>query len=311
MSFKGISTISGLESYSVIFTRGTEMIIIERSTQSVSVQMETAEISILMNSLNRVIHVIDSAAFRVRIGTLREQAIELQKSISALDSHSTIHLSIDELTTLNNALNEVVNGICIDDFESVIKASVQEVETLLKFINGLIEELSSGSQSCEPPQSVYKNRKEFAGRQKCSLIAEEYQADFYLRRLDDYKDSVGIIVVLTRLTAPGSFSAKSIAQTLPIYKLENFAKYLEQHITLLKSNFEHESNNFLQCKSIFQCHALPRTSCRGITEACTLRFMVSIDKESEVFMGVEAAITFDSISHFTNSVNAFLAQLSG
>jgi hypothetical protein len=58
------------------------------------------------------------------------------------DGFATICLSIDELGAINNALNEVCNGLSIDDFENRLGVSIVEARNLLKEV-GLV--LRSGS----------------------------------------------------------------------------------------------------------------------------------------------------------------------
>jgi hypothetical protein len=54
-----------------------------------------------------------------------------------------IQLSIDDLLILNNALNEVCNGIKLSEFNTRMGASPEEVKIILKSINKLIHALRS------------------------------------------------------------------------------------------------------------------------------------------------------------------------
>lgn len=55
-----------------------------------------------------------------------------------------VQLSNDELSLINNALNEVTNGIAIEEseFGTRLGASLAEARQLLKRINGLLAERS-------------------------------------------------------------------------------------------------------------------------------------------------------------------------
>ena len=53
----------------------------------------------------------------------------------------TIQLSVHELNVLNNALNEVCNGLEIPEFSTRMGAEIEEVLTLLNQINVLLSEI--------------------------------------------------------------------------------------------------------------------------------------------------------------------------
>jgi hypothetical protein len=50
----------------------------------------------------------------------------------------TVEVSEAELTLLNNALNEVCNGIDVPEFETRLGATEAEAQSLLKRINSLL-----------------------------------------------------------------------------------------------------------------------------------------------------------------------------
>lgn len=54
------------------------------------------------------------------------------------DNIASVKLSVRELTTLSNALNEVCNGMDIFEFETRLGVSIQEARKLLKEMGELI-----------------------------------------------------------------------------------------------------------------------------------------------------------------------------
>lgn len=58
-------------------------------------------------------------------------------------SHSLVRYDRDELSIMNNALNEVLNGIDLFEFETRIGESRGRVEMLLKEVGTLLDEMDS------------------------------------------------------------------------------------------------------------------------------------------------------------------------
>ena len=63
--------------------------------------------------------------------------------IKTTKDKADIQFSIDELLILNNALNEVCNGIKLPEFSTRMGAEREEVKIFLKSINKLIHALRS------------------------------------------------------------------------------------------------------------------------------------------------------------------------
>jgi hypothetical protein len=60
------------------------------------------------------------------------------KVLQQSPSESSVALSIDELMIINNALNEILNGVEIPGFHSRIGATREEVALLLQQIGKLL-----------------------------------------------------------------------------------------------------------------------------------------------------------------------------
>lgn len=55
------------------------------------------------------------------------------------DNEITVTMSLDELIVINNALNEICNGIDIEEFESRIGARLDEVRSMLGIVGTAID----------------------------------------------------------------------------------------------------------------------------------------------------------------------------
>jgi hypothetical protein len=56
---------------------------------------------------------------------------------------ATVRLSRHELVMLNNALNEVCNGLDLDEFSIRMGAEIEEVEALLKEVGSIINTIDA------------------------------------------------------------------------------------------------------------------------------------------------------------------------
>jgi len=74
---------------------------------------------------------------------LTEQLLMTIQILKTTKDKADIQFSIDDLLILNNALNEVCNGIKLSEFSTRMGASREEVKILLKSINKLIHALRS------------------------------------------------------------------------------------------------------------------------------------------------------------------------
>lgn len=66
--------------------------------------------------------------------------------IRIVNRASEVSLSINELVAINNALNEICHGIDLFEFETRIGAPRQEVESLLKSIGSLIQQIEGNQE---------------------------------------------------------------------------------------------------------------------------------------------------------------------
>lgn len=233
--------------------------------------------------------------------------------INIISDRADIQFSIDELLTLNNALNEVYNGLNIIDFETKIGASRDQVKLLLSSVNKLASELrpprylkNDLRARVDKPDSYSKTIKK-----QCILETSKYQVTFFLKSLDDFKQSIGIIVAMnTNPNIEGEY-VRSSATRIQIASLQSLVLYLEEHINALKENPSKISAPFYY--HIFQIQALSGNVISEDEGSFNLRFMVNVgvDKDKgNTNTSASAEVTFRNIHEFTSSLQAALNEFS-
>ena len=61
------------------------------------------------------------------------------KYIQKNDGDLVISLTIDELVTISNALNEICNAFAVPEFQTRIGVSVEEAQGLLKKVGAILD----------------------------------------------------------------------------------------------------------------------------------------------------------------------------
>lgn len=318
------------------------MEIIEKSSKTANVQLSIEELNTFRNAINEACTGISKYAFKTRMGASREEALTLSNAILyvieqlSLSNHkeksqfryqpikeysmqiikiageqADIRFSFDELITLNNALNEVCNGIEVTDFETKIGVPREAAKLLLKSVNKLASEMRPPRYIRKnlPAQVDPKNSSSKKIREKCILETSGYQVTLFIRNLDDYKRSVGIGVMLTVNPELGGFSIKSSVTKMTIMSLQTLIFHLEDHISDLKEDPRNTSDSLYY--HIFQIQALSGNVTSEDEGSFNLRFMINVkDKANRSpYVGAQAEVSFASIRSFTSSLQAVLNEL--
>ena len=63
--------------------------------------------------------------------------------VTTTHSHATAAFSIQELETINNALNEICNGIDIPEFETRIGVKPEVAQALLRSISDALKQIAT------------------------------------------------------------------------------------------------------------------------------------------------------------------------
>lgn len=236
--------------------------------------------------------------------------------IQLLGEKAEIQFSINEITVLNNSLNELCHGVEIVDFVKKIGVTHEEAKNLLNPVNDLMNELRLQRQENKNSQmSIAKPNTSLNIKEKCYLVASGYQITFYIKSLDSSRQYIGLIAALVVSTEFEEFSLKSAAQKILIQDLQNLTEYFEQHIASLRKNLFNNSSTFLNCQNSFQVQALSGNITSENEESFTLRFMINVGHQKErghtsTYVGAEAVVTVKNIQDFTASIQTALAKLA-
>lgn len=124
------------------------MEIVKATKEKVKVQVSVHELTTFSNTLSEVYDTLYASEFKTRMGVSRESVKSLSNSILELLNDGLINrkivtqFSIDELVTLNNALNEVCNGIKVSDFEVKLGVSRENAKSLLSSVSKMLDGLN-------------------------------------------------------------------------------------------------------------------------------------------------------------------------
>ena len=95
------------------------------------------EVEIIKSVFAEVKNILDhEPEFETRVGAFYVEGQHLAESLSKMNI-----ISLQEVTIINNILNEACNGIKIDNFDQKIGSSKTEVESYLVIVNKVMNEL--------------------------------------------------------------------------------------------------------------------------------------------------------------------------
>lgn len=104
----------------------------------IGLTLANQELQIISRALFATTNEISEAEFQTRLGYYRSEAQTLRAAIDKVSKDNEIEhridFSKDELLLIGNALNEVLHGINLKDFEAVIWAGERDVYRLLEVV---------------------------------------------------------------------------------------------------------------------------------------------------------------------------------
>jgi hypothetical protein len=149
----------------------------------------------------------------------------------------------------------------------------------------------------------------------CALIANGYEILFHLKDIEQYSNSIGIILVCNVKTTNMNYCLQSKAQLVRKDDLRRMIAYLENHIQVIQENLYEQSTVFVTYDNVFQMEALSGI-CLGQSNDgyFTLRFMFNAGfgevegrPKTNTYVGAEAVVYFESIQNFIESIDTFLS----
>lgn len=122
------------------------MKIITITYQKAKIQLSFQELTVFGNILNEVYKALHELEFETRVGVTFRQARSFLSSFTQ-ESEQTgeqliaISLSLSEISLLNNLLNEVCYGIKLQNFETKVGMTEEEVKQFLNLVNQAMKEM--------------------------------------------------------------------------------------------------------------------------------------------------------------------------
>lgn len=235
--------------------------------------------------------------------------------IKTVGEQAEVQFSTNEIITLNNALNEVCNGVNLVNFETKIGVSREQARILLDSIHKLVNELRSPSQSNISLQlTTKKTTRSSTIKRICTLETSGYQIVFYLRTLDYSIRAIGMIIVLAVEPGHEGVSGRSTATRIMIEDLLSLKTYFEQHIHKLTEDYNNKTNIVSNHYTpTFQIKALAGNVISENEGNFTIRFMVNVGRQEEkgdpsTYVSAESVVTFANIRSFTVSLQAAIDE---
>ena len=212
---------------------------------------------------------------------------------------------------MNNVLNEVCNGIKINNFQESIGLPIEQVEIILSELSNELSLLIPRSETVHYPDiNPRLNIKEI-----CLLDTNGYQVIFYLKPLRRCLEKIGIIIVLKIINDLGEVSLKTPATSICLNQLKDYVIYLQKCVEELNQD-RFKSPYFVSCQNIFKSEAILCVSSSTIKNSFTLNFMININASESLetditstYAGAEAIVTIQNIEKFTKSIEDLLARL--
>lgn len=303
----------------MIYKKRMFMEIIEKNPEAVEVRLSIDELNILIKAIDKVSNTLSKSDFKVRLGVYQEEAIEISSSLLGYRKNNfcaDIKFTSDEIYILKNLLNEVCNGIKIIDFESELGVSREKCKMLLQSFKNLINsnEMSLNENADSFNIQMNKSPNNPIGKEKVCLNTEGYQVYFYLRKLDNSQNRVGIVLVFNLNSSINEVTIKTNAQSAYCEDLQSMIKYIENHINSLQQKSSNDSSTFLDCQKYFQIQALSGNLISEDKGSFPLRFMINvsyqdIERSTNTYVGAEALVSLKNIKIFVSSLKTALNKL--
>lgn len=288
------------------------------------IELSLNELHILINAIKEMCKSLGDFGFHARIGSYPEEVKLLVNYLFdkvnniKQEQKTRIELSLEQLEILESTLNEVCNGIKIEDFEDKIGISVEESRKELKLINSWLEELKSSLDRNQYDLGIIQrtiplDKTEIKQKVVC-LETDGYRVNFFLRTSQRLVKFVDIIIILDSPIELGKLHLKTSGGMTSQIDLLDLTQYLDQHLSELQQNPSHISSPFLINASLFKCQAMGMDWTAKNEETFTLQFMLNaFNRQAKdnigTYVGVEARITFPKVREFISNMRVALFEL--
>ncbi len=300
------------------------MNIVAKRSAFVEIELSFNELHFLLNAIKEMCKSLGDFGFHARIGAYPEEVKLFVKYLFdranniEQEPNTNIQLSLEQLEILNNTLNEVCNGIKIENFEETIGISREEAKKELKLINSFIKEIKSSLDQNDDNSRVVQRTIPLESteiKQKIvGLETDGYRVDLFLRTSQRLVNFVEIIIILDSKIELGQLHLKTLGGMTSQRNLLDLTQYLEQHIDELQKNPGYISSPFLINASLFKVQAMAMDWTAKNEQTFTIQFMLNaFNKQAKdnigTYIGVESRITFQKTRDFISNMRVALSQL--
>jgi hypothetical protein len=304
------------------------MNIIEIVEQKARIEFLLQDSITLNKALDTVKNALLASEFNTRVGSSSDEIQCFLNSTSEMIQRSgqdscAILISLDEITMINNILNEVCNGIHVPDIEDKIGLPREKAKEMLSSINSVMNQMYHHYN----PGDVIIPRKPlrdvFSYFKSCRFEAESFQVEFYIRKLHQFKpevqkeliaeDDLGIFIILNFKSADClNFDLSSASTHIEIKDLFRLIAELEYHVNNESSDeFKKSEKGYIT--EIFKFFILDKILSEDSTQYLVVNFMLRLSQRWNgvvcPYIGVQGAISFAKVRSFTQSMRTLLQEL--
>jgi hypothetical protein len=304
------------------------MNIIEILEQKVRINFSLQDLIALSKILDAVKNVLLTGEFNTRVGSSSDEIQSfLNSSIETIqrsgrDSYDFL-ISLDEITMINCILNEICHGIYLPDIEEKIGTSKEKTKEMLSLINPVMNQMYYHYN----PGDVIIPRKPlrdiFSYFKSCRFEAENFQVEFYIRKLQRFKsdvqpdpiskDNLGIFIVLNFKSDDHlNFELGSAPRNIQSKELFQLMAELECYVNN-ESSDEFKKSTKRYATEIFQISILDKISSPDNIQYLVVNFMLRLSQKWNTvacpYIGIQSAVSFANVRNFTQSMRNVLKEL--
>lgn len=320
------------------------------------IQFSINELVIIRNSLMEIYRQFKSIDFEERIrGLSREAFFELAKTFHDLTESSQesikstlnndffqvnqvfenqiyLKLTYQEVLSICSALNEICNGIDLQDFQEKIESKKETVSTLL---NTMHLEVVQRMQENTPENLIYKKKKEISKELNFSrdnlrselplpifirICQLKFKSHILIFRFSSFKNRTifsNIQIAFGEILASFDSFAKSDLQFVRNNDLLSLIAYLEltadsvinnEDLTDFKLSIYNSKGSIC-----FEIQVLPKTDISKEKENLKIRLNLPLrsleDKDLINILEIEDVVAVNDINFFTQTIRGFLTEL--
>ena len=293
------------------------MKILKIERDSVELRITLDELMILNNAFQEVVSELEEE-FKIRtefkIPEMELIFNSIKQAIETEEKEAILQFSSRDIIGIYQVLNELCNGIKVDNFEQKIGVDEQDARKTFERFDVLKELVPKKHPIVHKEyRKELHNYTDFVVTKFYCLKSLEYDFYFYMRRIDFADEKLEFAIVLQQ-----SGSDKVIARTeenkIPLQQLQDIITLLQAQVNV----FDYEKNTFIRSSFLNETVTLNVNNVESHSSDSTDEPTVSIDfifltKKSNSYLKEQTSFTstttLDNISEFATSVEDFLNEV--